>query len=115
NEPRGAATWGSGDLTTDWQLAAERAGNAILAVNPYVLIFVQGIEHTGDDWYWWGGNLLDAHDAPVHLNVPGRVVYAPHDYGPDVYPQPWFSASDFPNNLPAVWDTHWGYLAEDGI
>jgi endoglucanase len=115
NEPRGPATWGSGDLSTDWRLAAERAGNAILGVNPYVLIFVQGIEHTGDDWYWWGGNFLDARSAPVELSVPGRVVYSPHDYGPDVYPQPWFSAADFPSNLPALWDAHWGYLANERI
>ena len=30
NEPKGAATWGTGDLATDLRLAAERAGNAIL-------------------------------------------------------------------------------------
>jgi endoglucanase len=34
NEPHGAACWGCGDVTRDWRLAAERAGNAILAVNP---------------------------------------------------------------------------------
>jgi endoglucanase len=115
NEPRGEATWGSGDVDTDWRLAAQRAGNAILAVNPYVLIFVQGIEHTGDDWYWWGGNFLDTRTAPVQLSIPGRVVYSPHDYGPDVYPQPWFSTADFPSNLPSVWDAHWGYLSQEQI
>jgi endoglucanase len=114
NEPRGAATWGSGDPATDWRLAAERAGNAILAVNPYVLIFVQGVERSADDWYWWGGNFTDARSAPVQLDVPGRVVYSPHDYGPDVYDQPWFDAPDFPNNLSAIWDAHWGYLAKEG-
>ena len=111
NEPRGPATWGSGDLATDWRLAAQRAGNAILAVNPYVLIFVQGVERSDDDWYWWGGNFLDARSAPMELDVPGRVVYSPHDYGPGVYAQPWFDAPDFPNNMPAIWDSHWGYLA----
>ena len=30
NEPRGEATWGDGNRATDWRLAAERAGNAIL-------------------------------------------------------------------------------------
>ena len=28
NEPHGAATWGAGDPTTDWNAAAERCGNA---------------------------------------------------------------------------------------
>jgi endoglucanase len=116
NEPRGPATWGSGDATTDWRLAAQRAGDAILAANPYVLIFVQGVERAGDDdWYWWGGNFLNAQSAPVELDVPGRVVYSPHDYGPGVYQQGWFSAPDFPNNLPAVWDAHWGYLAKQQL
>lgn len=115
NEPRGPATWGTDDPATDWRLAAQRAGNAILAVNPNVLIFVQGVERSGDDWYWWGGNFLDARSAPVQLDVPGRVVYSPHDYGPDVYAQPWFSAPDFPGNLPAIWDAHWGYLAREQI
>ena len=113
NEPRGPATWGSGDPTTDWRPAAQRAGNAILAANPYLLIFVQGVERSGDDWYWWGGNFLDARVAPVELDVPGRVVYSPHDYGPGVYPQPWFSAPEFPDNLPAIWSAHWGYLATE--
>jgi len=115
NEPRGPATWGTGDLKTDWRLAAERAGNAILAVNPYWLIFVQGIEHVGNDWYWWGGNLSQAGKYPVVLNISNRVVYSPHDYGPQVYPQGWFKAPNFPNNLPGVWDAHWGYLAEQNI
>ena len=115
NEPRGPATWGSGDPATDWRLAAQRAGNAVLAVNPYLLIFVQGVERSGDDWYWWGGNFLDTRAAPVELDVAGRLVYSPHDYGPGVYAQPWFSALDFPNNLPAVWDAHWGYLAKEHV
>jgi endoglucanase len=115
NEPSGPATWGSDDPSTDWRLAAQRAGNAILGVNPYVLIFVQGIERSGDDWYWWGGNFLDARAAPVQLDVLGRLVYSPHDYGPDVYAQPWFGSPDFPTNLPSVWDAHWGYLVKEQI
>jgi endoglucanase len=115
NEPRGPATWGSDDPSTDWRLAAERAGNAILEENPYLLIFVQGVERYGDAWYWWGGNLTGAQSDPVRLSIPDRVVYSPHDYGPGVYWQPWFDAPDFPTNLPAVWDSHWGYLAEDQV
>jgi endoglucanase len=115
NEPRGPATWGTDDGSTDWRLAAERAGNAILAVNPYLLIFVQGIEHYGDDWYWWGGNLAGAREAPVDLDVPNRVVYSPHDYGPGVYDQAWFETDDFPANLPGIWDAHWGFLVEQQI
>ena len=115
NEPQYSATWGDGNLATDWRLAAERAGNAVLQVNPHWLIFVQGISVYKHDYYWWGGNLEGAATAPVRLSVPHRLVYEAHDYGPSLYPQGWFAAPDFPRNLPAVWDAHWGYLAEQGI
>ncbi len=115
NEPHGPATWGDGNVQTDWRLAAERAGNAILRVNPDWLIFVEGIEHVGPtDYYWWGGNLAAARVAPVRLVVPHRLVYEAHDYGPEVWGQSWFSDPTYPANLPAFWDKHWGYLLEQG-
>ncbi|WP_126582379.1 glycoside hydrolase family 5 protein [Tengunoibacter tsumagoiensis] len=122
NEPHAPARWGGGDLLTDWRLAAERAGNAILDVNPNWLIFVEGVDCYGPDersseelHYWWGGNLAGAAIDPVRLNVPGRLVYSPHDYPPEVHPQPWFYASDYPENLPTIWDKHWGYIAKQKI
>jgi len=115
NEPHGPATWGSGDPATDWRLAAERAGNAVLEVNPYVLVFVEGIENYEGDHFWWGGNLRGVRTAPVRLRVPNRVVYSPHDYGPAVSGQFWFLDSRFPANLPEEWDLHWGYIHQQGI
>jgi endoglucanase len=114
NEPHGAATWGDGNRLTDWRLAAERAGNAILEANPDWLIVVEGIERYRDDSYWWGGNLRGAASAPVRLSRPDKLVYSAHDYGPEVFRQPWFAASDFPHNLSAVWRDHWAYLAGSG-
>jgi endoglucanase len=115
NEPHGAATWGDGNQATDWRLAAERAGNAILGANPDWLIIVEGIEHNGNDWYWWGGNLSGARNAPVRLSVNDKLVYSTHDYGPGVYQQAWFNAQDFPANLPGIWRDHWAFLEQDGI
>ena len=115
NEPHGQATWGSGDPKTDWRLAAERAGNAIHEVNPDWLIVVEGVERNGDDWYWWGGNLQGVAENPVRLAVPNKVVYSPHDYGPGVSGQSWFSAPDFPRNLAGVWESHWGYIFAQGL
>ena len=115
NEPHGQATWGSGDTKTDWRLAAERAGNAILEENPDWLIIVEGIESYGGAGYWWGGNLKGVQDAPVRLKVPDRVVYSAHDYGPGVSGQSWFSAPDFPRNLPTIWGDHWGYISDKNI
>jgi endoglucanase len=114
NEPHGAATWGDGSATTDWRLAAERAGNAILAKNPNWLIIVEGNECNGGVCDWWGGNLMNAGQFPVRLNVANRLVYSPHDYPSSLYAQTWFSDPNYPNNLPAVWDKYWGYLRKNG-
>ena len=115
NEPHGPATWGSGNVATDWRLAAERAGNAIHAVNPDWLIIVEGVESGPSGNYWWGGNLSAAGEFPVRLSQPGKLVYSPHDYPSTVFNQPWFNSPDYPNNLNAVWDANWGYLFKDNI
>jgi endoglucanase len=115
NEPHGAATWGDGNQATDWRAAAQRAGNAVLQANPDWLIFVEGIEHQGNDWYWWGGNLAPAAQFPVELAVPNRLVYEAHDYGPGVNAQAWFQAPNFPQNLPDLWQSHWAYLKLQNI
>ncbi|RNL50044.1 glycoside hydrolase family 5 protein [Arthrobacter oryzae] len=115
NEPAGAATWG-GAAATDWHAAATRAGNAVLAVNPNLLILVEGIENQGNGTStWWGGGLADAGAKPVTLVTPNRVVYSPHDYPASVYNQKWFSDANYPNNLPGIWDKNWGYLQKQGI
>ncbi|WP_258190685.1 cellulase family glycosylhydrolase [Arthrobacter sp. PAMC25284] len=115
NEPAGAATWG-GAAATDWHAAATRAGNAVLAANPNLLILVEGIENQGNGTStWWGGGLADAGAKPVTLVTPNRVVYSPHDYPASVYNQKWFSDANYPNNLPGIWDKNWGYLQKQGI
>jgi endoglucanase len=110
NEPHGPATWGTGNPATDWRLAAERGGNAILAVNPDWLILVEGIEQYNNDYYWWGGNLEGAAKYPVQLSEPDKLVYSAHDYGPGVSEQSWFQTPNFPQDLPQLWLKHWGYL-----
>ncbi|WP_427133884.1 cellulase family glycosylhydrolase [Pseudarthrobacter sp. S9] len=115
NEPAGAATWG-GAASTDWQAAATRGGNAVLASNPNLLIIVEGIENQGNGTStWWGGGLADVKNKPVTLATPNRVVYSPHDYPASLYPQQWFSDANYPNNLPAVWGANWGYIQKQGI
>jgi endoglucanase len=110
NEPRGQATWGDGNQATDWQLAAQKAGNAVLAANPHWLILVEGVESYNNDGYWWGGNLQGAAAHPVTLSDQSKLVYSAHDYSPKVWEQPWFTDKSFPANLPAIWDKQWGYL-----
>ncbi|WP_235501058.1 cellulase family glycosylhydrolase [Agreia sp. Leaf244] len=116
NEPHGSACWGCGDPATDWQAAATRAGNAVLAVNPGLLIVVEGVETSSDgSSTWWGGGLADVAGAPVILDVGDRVVYSPHDYPASVFRQTWFDAAGYPANLDQVWTTNWGYIAQRGI
>lgn len=119
NEPHGAATWGTDDAATDWRLAAEKAGNAILSVNPDWLIVVQGIESNVPDQklqtHWQGGNLEGAGRFPVRLSQPNKLVYSPHEYGPGVYNHVWFSEPDFPNNLRDRWQMGFQYLADENI
>jgi aryl-phospho-beta-D-glucosidase BglC (GH1 family) len=115
NEPHGPATWGSGEQLTDWRLAAERAGNAILKINPDWLIIVEGVEKAQSGFYWWGGNLSNAGAFPVRLDIPGKLVYSAHDYPSSIYHQPWFDHSSYPRNLAALWSRHWGYLVRQNI
>jgi endoglucanase/chitinase len=113
NEPYNC-TWGGGGAN-DWARAAERAGNAILAVNPNLLIMVEGIGVYDDQFYWYGGNLMGVKDRPIVLNVPNRVVYSPHDYPNSLFPQAWFSGDNFGAGLPDVFKNAWGYIYEDNI
>jgi len=115
NEPHSPACWGCGDVSTDWRLAAERGGNAVLSVNPALLIFVEGVDTYNGDSYWWGGNLQGVAQYPVQLEVANRLVYSAHDYATSVHPQPWFSDPTFPNNMAGIWDKNWGYIFKENI
>ncbi|WP_033221818.1 cellulase family glycosylhydrolase [Kitasatospora phosalacinea] len=115
NEPHDPACWGCGDLATDWRLAAQRGGEAVLSANPKLLIFVEGVQSFNGSSYWWGGNLQGAGQYPVQLSVPNRVVYSAHDYATSVAQQTWFSDPSFPSNMPGVWDKNWGYLFNQNI
>ncbi len=119
NEPHnansGGSCWDCGSTTNDWHLAAERGGNAVLAVNPKLLIFVEGTDAYNNDYYWWGGNLEGVQNSPVSLSVANQLVYSAHDYGPSVYGQTWFNGSTTYSSLSSVWITHWAYVEKNGI
>ncbi|MEW6491321.1 MAG: cellulase family glycosylhydrolase [Cyanobacteriota bacterium] len=119
NEPHGRASWGTNDETTDWRLAAERAGNAILAINPNWLIVVEGVEKNVPGqklaYHWMGANLEGVERFPVRLSKSNKLVYSPHEYGAGVYNQPWFNEPTFPNNLSSRWETGWNYIDTKGI
>jgi endoglucanase len=118
NEPHNAsangACWGCGG-TNDWRLAAERAGNAVLAINPHALIFVEGVDSFENDFYWWGGNLEGVRTAPVRLATRNQLVYSAHDYGPVESGQSWFTPTMSDASLNAVWTKHWAYISQENI
>ncbi|MDO8186287.1 cellulase family glycosylhydrolase [Conexibacter sp. JD483] len=120
NEPHGEATWGTGGAT-DWRRAAERAGNAVLGAAPNWLVVVEGVGGGAPvpgqqlDTHWWGGNLEGVRKHPVRLDRPNRLVYSPHEYGPGVFPQPWFGRPNTPALLEQRWRTGFGFIAEQGI
>ncbi len=118
NEPHGRASWGTNDLATDWRLAAERAGNAILQINPQWLIVVEGVEKNvpGQQLqHWWGGNLEGVRRFPVRLTRKNKLVYSPHEYGAGVTNQPWFNVPAFPKNLRDRWEIGFHYIAREKI
>ena len=114
NDQSGGSCWGCGLTSYDWRLAAERGGNAVLAVNPSLLMFVEGTDCYNSDCDWWGGNLEGAQTYPVVLNVGSRLVYSAHDYGPNLYQQSWFNGSTTYASLVTVWTKFWAYLSLNG-
>ncbi|ARV61444.1 glycoside hydrolase [Nostocales cyanobacterium HT-58-2] len=119
NEPHGKASWGTNDLATDWRLAAERAGNAILEINPNWLIVVEGVEKNVPEQklpkHWQGGNLEGVKRYPVRLSRRNKLVYSPHEYGPGVAEQPWFADPKFPKNLINRWQIGFHYISSQNI
>ena len=114
NADKGGACWDCGG-ENDWHRAAQRAGNAILAINPRLLIFVEGVDSYAGDSYWWGGNLEGVRRSPVRLAVPNHLVYSAHEYGPTEYAQPWFNDSTSAAALASTWRKHWAYISESAI
>lgn len=110
NEPH-KSSWAKGDTRTDWGRAAERLGDHVLSQCARWLIFVEGVGYepgakgmdASGDGIWWGENLYGVHQQPVSLMDQSKLVYSPHEYGPSVYEQAYFGATDFPNNMDKIW------------
>jgi len=64
--------WGSGNPADDWYLAAQKAGNAILAEDPDMLIIVEGLNYAND--------MTPIRSKPMKLDVDNRLIYSFHLY-----------------------------------
>lgn len=117
NEPHGKATWDAQKRDTNWALASQKIAAAIHAINPKVLIFVEGIENVAHPKYgsFWGGNLSDVASRPLTLTIPNKLVYSPHVYGPSVFMQSYFTDTGFPANMPIIWKEQFGFIKEQRL
>ncbi len=137
--PSNMAKWDDSKDENNWKYAAETCAKAILAVNPKMLIVIEGVEQypktekgytydtpdvwgaTGDaaTWYgaWWGGNLRGVKDYPIDLgSLNSQIVYSPHDYGPSVYNQSWFDKNFTTQTLlDDYWYDTWAYINDQNI
>ncbi|MEY2655159.1 MAG: hypothetical protein RLZZ524_2187 [Pseudomonadota bacterium] len=121
NEPNGVVRWAAGDANMSnpanfWKPNAEAAAATVLAANPSLLVFVQGINGNFDGIedsnlpMNWGEDFQPQANQPLAIAA-GKLVLTPHTYGPDVFVKHTFSAANFPANLPADWDKLFGRFA----
>lgn len=104
----GSPTPNWGEEPNDWHAAATEAGNRILAENPDLLIIVEGINFPRT-------HLMGVPDHPVVLDVPGRLVYAGHNYshtGPTLS-GPKYSDMEW-DEYSARLDEEFGFVVEPG-
>ena len=104
NEPHGAS-WET------WRDYVRRVGDSILERCPRWLIAAQGAGGGTSEGYWWGENIAGQVESPIILRLPNRLVLSPHVYGHGE--QAYMHDPTFPRNLPAVWSSHFGRVAEE--
>ena len=123
NEPLARSTgrvllnWGQGGPTDIWKMYTE-TGNAILAINPQLLIICEGPQDTenlknglagigpeGDLSAVGGVEGVTA--RPVVLSVPRQVVYSVHEYDTKVYD---YKANEQSSTFIPHMNKDWGYL-----
>jgi len=80
NEVHAGVTWEADNVNVanNWRWAAKRCGNEILAINPHLLICVQGLDAYNGEGGWWGAVHLGLHDVPLTLDVSNQLVYEIH-------------------------------------
>ena len=93
-------SWGNGNVKYDWAMAAEKAGDAVLAINSNMLIIVEGLEYAG--------TLEGARNHPIELSQPNQLVYSGHLYT-------WFfDASMSYEDLKQIMTTRQLFVTESG-
>lgn len=124
NEPHKAAHWGnSGDTADDWKRVSETVCNAVHAIAPHWMAFIEGVQNSewdGGDTHWLGGNFQDAKDPAIGhavLNLPNKLAYAPHEYQPALIQPRWdvYKRLETEADFQTFFYENWGFAEEDGI
>lgn len=98
----------------NFRTATKKVATAIHRVNRDWIIFLEGMHEN----YWWGGNCTALMRHPLKLQVPYKMAYSAHEYGPLVYFQKFHNKTEtpsFPKNLAPLFRRHWGFIHERGI
>jgi hypothetical protein len=104
NEPHyGPATWGNGNVNTDYRMMYERVGNAIQSIDPGPMIVCEGLQAYGNGAP--SGDLRQSTigNAMVTLTVPNKVVYSVHEYPMEVSKSGLNSGPAYVNYMNNVW------------
>ena len=115
NEPWDAM-WGTDEEREDWKLAAERLGNMIHEHCPAWTLFIQGVGGRAQGPVtdvFWAENLRVMEHKPPEIKLQNKVVLSPHVYGPGVHNQTYFEGEGFEENMPGIWDDHFGTVHEE--
>lgn len=111
----------------EWKSFVESSAKEIHGINPKLLIFAEGIGSKGLNTCanypaensscvqgpFWGENFVEMKRSSLSVRK-DKLVLSPHVYGPSVHADHnYFKSADFPGNMPAIWDSHFGFLAND--
>jgi endoglucanase len=113
----------SKQAASNWPDAATMAANAILTVNPHLLMIVEGTQlypdvsakhPTAVDSYWWGSVLKGILVDPINLATPAfeqQLVYSPHEWGPWKFDSPQFYEGKAGySQLAKLFNSQWGFI-----
>ncbi len=116
NGPLWGAFQGTYYHDRDWRYAAQTLGNQLLAIDPHLLIIVEGVQIYLDPdknaltGGLWGSNLIGVQYDPIVLNRPSQLVYSVHEYGPQMWQGAWFTPKTSYASLENRWNSLWGYI-----
>uniref|UniRef100_A0A914ULZ7 Protein kinase domain-containing protein n=1 Tax=Plectus sambesii TaxID=2011161 RepID=A0A914ULZ7_9BILA len=123
DQPHHGASWGGNNAKTDFSRYAERFVQHILSKHAEYtgFFFIEGVHITYRDTEedknapeaFQGENLMGVRTNPISTGNPEhdkRIIYSPHSFGPDLWNQTYFKESNFPKNMPSIWEEFYGFL-----